>query len=170
MIKKINKSPILKYGIVIIILLIFYFLLLSYYDKHTNFALSFINSIIIGFGIYKAINALKIDKGNRYSTSDGFKVGIFTGCFATTVHAIFFSIYIYKVDVKFATKFLNVSFKPVSLDTQYDVFRAEFLELITSFIDFEMPGIVSLLGLLIVVIFGCSTSIILTYIFVNYLD
>ncbi|NNK81856.1 MAG: DUF4199 domain-containing protein [Flavobacteriaceae bacterium] len=170
MINKIVQSPVIKYGIIIGISLIGYFILLSFYDKHSTFAFSFFNSIIIGFGIYKAISEFKLDEGSRYSSSEGFKVGVFTGFFATVVHACFFTIYISKINLNFAENFLNDSFKPVLIDNNSAVYKAEFYSLIKSFIDFEIPAIVGFFGLLIVIIFGFSTSIILTYIFVKFID
>ena len=170
MLNKTLRLPVLKYGIIIGISLIVYFILLSLYNQHTTFAFSFFNSVIIGFGIYKAISTFKLDEGNRYITAEGFKVGVFTGFFATIVHASFFTVYISKFDLKFAENFFEDSFEPIIANNNSAAYRAEFFSMIKSFIDFEMPAITSFFGFLIIIIFGFTTSIILTYIFVKYFD
>ena len=169
MVDKFLKTPILKYSIIVSVLLIGYFLILSLYDKHNSFVLSFFNSIIIGFGIYMAIRSFELDQKDEFKHQDKFKIGMFTGFLATFIHACFFTLYITKIDLEFPLSFLEVSFNPDLLNTNSNFYQAEFFSFIKSFIEFQMPALTGVLGFLVILIFGFSTSLLLTYIFVNYL-
>ena len=168
MANKFFKSPVLKYSIIVSALLIGYFILLSFYDKHTSFAFSFFNSIIIGFGIYMAIRSFEEDKKAEFKYQDGFKVGMFTGFLATFIHACFFTLYITKIDLEFPLSFLEVSFNPDLLNNQSAIYKAEFFSFIKSFLEFEMPVLTAVLAFLIILIFGFGTSLLLTYILVKF--
>ena len=168
MLQGLIKSTTLKYGIVVSISLIAYFILLSFFDKHTSPLFSVFNSFIIGFGIYKAINFIKINQGRNFKYSSGFKVGIFTGFLATIIHGLFFTLYITKVNLKFPNDLLVNSFDN-ELFSNSSMYKSEFIEMISSFIEYEIPSIVGLLGFLVIIILGFLTSIILTYICMGFI-
>lgn len=162
MLIRIIKSTTLRYGLIVSITLIAYFILLSFFNKHTSPVFSVFNSIIIGFGIYKAISSIKINQGRNFEYSNGFKVGLFTGFLATIIHGLFFSLYITKVNLKFPNDLLEGSINN-DLLIRSAMFKIEYIEMLTSFIEYELPTVVGLLGFLVIIILGFSTSIILTY-------
>lgn len=167
MLQRLIKSPALRYGFVISISLIGYFILLSYYGLHTSPAFSIFNSVIIGFGIYKAISTFKLNQGEKYKYSKGFNVGIFTGFLATIIHASFFTIYITKINLEFPSDLLVHSNNTTLINSNSAMFQSEFFSMLISFIDFEMPVVISFLMCLLIIILGFLTSIILTYIIMN---
>lgn len=168
MLQRLIKSTTLKYGIVVSIALIAYFILLSFFDKHTSPLFSVFNSFIIGFGIYKAINFIKLNQGRNFEYSSGFKVGLFTGFLATIIHGLFFTLYITNVNLNFPKVLLDSSTNN-ELFNNTALFKTGYIETLSSFIEYEMPAIVGLFGFLVILILGFSTSIILTYLCMEFI-
>lgn len=163
---KIINSKSLKYSLVISISLIAYFLVLSLINKHTSPLFSIFNSVIIGLGIYKAICSIKLEKGKRFEYQDGFQIGIFTGFMATFIHASFFTIYITKFNVNFPKELLAFATNS-EINNTHAVFKTEYMSILTSFIDYEMPAIIGIFGFLIIIILGFATSYIITFVIMN---
>lgn len=100
------KVPI-KFGLFISIGLIAYFLLISIFNAHTNPFFSLFNPVIVGAGMFLAINAYKKEKGRKFKYQKGFKTGIITGFLATIIFTIFFAFYATEVDPDFMQKLLS---------------------------------------------------------------
>lgn len=81
--------------------LIAYFLVLSLFDLHTNVFYSLFNGVITGFGIYEAIKYYKLEMGERFTYSAGFKAGIIVGFVATVIFTLFFAFYSTEVNTDF---------------------------------------------------------------------
>lgn len=82
-----------RFGIAASGSLIAYFLILSLLDLHTNVFYSLFNGVITGFAIYEAIKYHKLQEGDKFTYTGGFKTGLITGGIATIVFTIFFAIY-----------------------------------------------------------------------------
>ena len=101
-----NSSVPIKFGLFISIGLIVYFLLISLFDAHTNPFFSFFNPVIVGIGMFLAINAYKKKKGGKYKYQKGFKTGVITGFLATIIFTIFFAFYATELEPDFIEKML----------------------------------------------------------------
>ena len=99
-----------RFGIAISGSLIAYFLILSLFKLHTNPAFSLFNAIIVAFGIYEAIRTYKLGKGDDFTYSGGFTVGIVAGFVATIIFTIFFTFYATEINAEFVPQLLE-SFK-----------------------------------------------------------
>jgi hypothetical protein len=97
-----------RFGIAISGSLIAFFLILSLFEAHTSPIYSLFNSIITGFGIYEAIKIYKLQKGDKFTYTSGFTVGIITGFVATVIFSVFFAFYISEIDLNFLDKLLEV--------------------------------------------------------------
>ncbi len=103
-----KKSTIpVQYGIFIAIGLIAYFLLLSLFGVQTNPIYSLGNGVIVAFGLYRALQLYKAEKGSAFEYQKGFMAGLFTGFNATMIFTIFFAIY---------TTHINTGFLPMMLE------------------------------------------------------
>ena len=103
-----KKSTIpVQYGIFIAIGLIAYFLFLSLFGVQTNPIYSLGNGVIVAFGLYRAIQLYKLEKGSEFRYQKGFMAGLFTGFNATLIFTIFFAIY---------TSHINKAFLPMMLE------------------------------------------------------
>ncbi|TLP82593.1 DUF4199 domain-containing protein [Maribacter sp. ACAM166] len=82
-----------RFGIAASGSLIAYFLILSLLGLHTNVFYSIFNGVITGFAIYEAIKYHKLQQGDKFTYTEGFKTGLITGGIATIIFTIFFAIY-----------------------------------------------------------------------------
>lgn len=95
-----------RYGILIAIILIAYFLLSKLMGLHQYYALSAVNGLIYGVGLYLAIKKFG-DSENEMKFEKGFELGLFTGAVATVIFTIFMAIYMYQIDTDFAAAFMD---------------------------------------------------------------
>lgn len=102
-----NLSVPIKYGIVISIGLIAYFLILSLFGAHTNPFFSLFNPVIVGVGMFAAINAYKRTKGAKFKYQKGFKTGLITGFLATILFTGFFAFYATELEPDFIERLLT---------------------------------------------------------------
>jgi hypothetical protein len=104
-----KKPPIqIRFGLVISACLISYFLVLSLFNLHTKPIFSLFNGLIVGFGIYEAINFFKHQQPDKFNYTNGFKIGLVTGFIASITFTIFFVFYATEIDPKFLNKLLTV--------------------------------------------------------------
>lgn len=104
-----KKSRIsLYYGIFIAIGLIAYFLLLSLFGVHTNPIYSLFNNVIVGIGMYAAIQKYRARKGAKFKYQKGFMTGMVTGFTATVIFTIFFAIYATELNPDFLDELITM--------------------------------------------------------------
>lgn len=101
-----NLSVPIKYSLFISIGLIIYFLFISLFNAHTNPFFSLFNPVIVGAGMYLAINAYKKKKGTKFKYQKGFKTGVIAGFLATIIFTTFFAFYATELDPDFIDKML----------------------------------------------------------------
>lgn len=130
-----------RYGLATSGSLIAYFLVLSLFDLHVNIFYSLFNAVITGFGIFEAIRAFRLQKGDAYNYGKGFVAGMVTGVTATLAFTLFFAFYSTEISLDFLPRLTTVFF--------YDLR------------DFE--GIV----FLAVAVMGIATSLVLTLAFMQ---
>ncbi|WP_339697882.1 DUF4199 domain-containing protein [uncultured Marixanthomonas sp.] len=104
------KHPMISvaHGSIVGVILIGYFLVLSIFGIHTQPLWSFLNIVIIGAGIYRAIRKYKRVMGERFNYPNGFKTGFYTGVVATIIFTCFFGIYITEIDTNFVDELMKV--------------------------------------------------------------
>lgn len=102
-----NLSVAIKFGLFISIGLIVYFLIISIFDAHTNPFFSLFNPVIVGVGMFMAINAYRKEKGTKYKYQKGFKTGVIAGFLATIIFTIFFAFYATELEPDFIEKLLS---------------------------------------------------------------
>ncbi len=102
-----NLSVPIKFGIAISIGLIAYFLLLSVFGAHTNPFFSLFNPVIVGVGMFAAINYYKKHRGAKFKYQKGFRTGLVTGFLATIIFTAFFAFYATELDPDFIEKLLT---------------------------------------------------------------
>lgn len=102
-----NLSVPIKFGLFISIGLIGYFLLISIFDAHTNPFFSLFNPVIVGVGMFLAINTYKKEKGHKFKYQKGFKTGVITGFLATIIFTIFFAFYATELEPDFIERLLT---------------------------------------------------------------
>ncbi len=102
-----NLSVSIKFGLFISIGLIVYFLLISLFDGHTNPFFSLFNPVIVGAGMYLAINTYRKEKGSKYKYQKGFKTGVIAGFLATIIFTTFFAFYATELEPDFIEKMLS---------------------------------------------------------------
>ena len=95
-----------RYGIWIAIILISYFLLLKLIGLHQYFALSAVNGLIYGAGLYMAIKKYNTQEDNR-KFEKGFEVGLLSGGIASIIFTVFMAIYMYQIDTEFAASIME---------------------------------------------------------------
>ncbi|MFC6857923.1 DUF4199 domain-containing protein [Zunongwangia atlantica] len=97
-----------KFGAMIAIGLIIYFLALSLVGLHTNPLFSFVNCLIVGFGLWSAIKAKRNDDSGLFKYGEGFTTALITGFIGTTLFTIFFGIYASELNPDFLDEFLTM--------------------------------------------------------------
>lgn len=97
----------LKYGGITGVVLIIYFLLLAMVGLHQQPALSFVNVLITGTGIYLAIQKLKRIEKKDFRYQFGFAAGIVTGFTATVIFTLFSILYITELNPNFTKTFMT---------------------------------------------------------------
>ncbi len=103
-----NLSVSIKFGLAIAAGLILYFLILSAFGLHVNPLYSFFNSVIVGVGMFLAINYYKGNKGSKFKYQKGFKTGMYTGFIATIIFTIFFAFYATELEPDFLERLLTM--------------------------------------------------------------
>lgn len=96
------------YGLIVAAGLITYFLILSIFGVHTNPAYSIFNMVILGVGIYFAINRYKREHPAKFQDQKGFSIGLTTGFIATAIFTFFFGLYASEIKPEFLVNFLKV--------------------------------------------------------------
>lgn len=102
-----NLSLPMSFGLVISAVLVAYFLVLASVDKHTNPALSVVNALITGLGIYEAIRVSKLENLESFTCGSAFKTGLITGSVATFNFTVFFLFYATEVNPIFLSLLLE---------------------------------------------------------------
>lgn len=95
-----------RYGIWITITLIAYFLLVKLIGLHQYFALSAVNGLIFGAGLFLAIKKY-ISEDRDYKYEKGFEVGLLSGGIASILFTLFMAIYMYQIDTEFAASIMK---------------------------------------------------------------
>ncbi|MGO3183958.1 MAG: DUF4199 domain-containing protein [Aequorivita sp.] len=95
-----------KYGVFIAIILIAYFLLLKLIGLHEYFALSAVNGLIYGGGLYLAIKKYAMTE-NDFKYENGFEVGLLSGGIASIIFTAFMAVYMYQIDTAFAASIME---------------------------------------------------------------
>lgn len=95
-----------KYGFIIAVSLITYFISMKLFGLHRYAALSILNAVLFGGGIYRAMQTYKRDNPDfRYQ--DLWQVGFMSGIIATILFTFFMALYLYHIDTEFAGNMLN---------------------------------------------------------------
>lgn len=102
-----NLSVPIKFGLLISIGLIAYFLLISLFGAHTNPFYSLFNPVIVGIGMFLAINHYKKKKGNKFKYQKGFTTGLISGFLATILFTAFFAFYATEIQPDFIDRLLE---------------------------------------------------------------
>ncbi|CAN5127818.1 hypothetical protein BH23BAC2_BH23BAC2_04790 [soil metagenome] len=102
-----NINVPIKFGIGIAIGLIVYFLIISIFGAHTNPFFSLFNPVIVGGGMFAAINYYKKERGNKFKYQKGFRTGVVTGFIATILFTIFFAFYATEIEPDFIERLLG---------------------------------------------------------------
>lgn len=100
------KSVPIKFGIIISAGLIAYFLIISLFGAHTNPFYSLFNIVIVGLGMFAAINQYKKKRGKKFKYQKGFRVGLSTGFIATIIFTVFFGLYATELNPDFVQELL----------------------------------------------------------------
>lgn len=95
-----------RYGIWIAIILIAYFLLIKLIGLHQYFALSAVNGLIYGAGLYIAIKKYAATASD-FKYENGFEVGLLSGGIASIIFTVFMAVYMYQIDTEFAASFMK---------------------------------------------------------------
>jgi hypothetical protein len=103
-----NLSVSLKFGLLIAAGLIAYFLLLALFGLHINPFYSLFNPVIVGVGMFAAINHYKNKKGNKYKDQKGVTTALVTGFIATIIFTVFFAFYATEIDPDFIENLLTM--------------------------------------------------------------
>ena len=93
------------YGLIIAASLIAYFLLMKLVGLHAYPALSIVNAVLFGGGIYRAIKTFRRDNPDK-TYMDAWQVGFLSGATATVLFTAFMAVYMYQIDSVFATELL----------------------------------------------------------------
>ena len=97
-----------KFGVMIAVGLIVDFLALSLVGLHTNPLFSFVNGLIVGFGLWSAIKAKRNNDSGLFKYGEGFTTGLITGFIGTTLFTIFFGIYASELNPDFLDEFVTM--------------------------------------------------------------
>jgi len=95
-----------KYGALIATALIGYFLIMKLLGLHEYPALSAVNGLIFGWGMYKAMADRK-RQPDQAGYSDVWQSGFFSGAVATLIFTGFMALYMYQVNNLFASNVLE---------------------------------------------------------------
>ena len=94
------------YGFLTAGILIVYFLILKLIGLHQFPVLSVVNALIFGAGIYMALKKYG-STVTEIKYEKGFELGLFTGGIASIVFTIFMALYMYQLDIEFATSIMQ---------------------------------------------------------------
>lgn len=95
-----------KYGALIASALIGYFLIMKLFGLHEYPALSAVNGIIYGWGIYKVMYQSK-RQSHKFNYGEVWQAGFFSGTIATLIFTGFMAFYMYQLNSDFATNVLD---------------------------------------------------------------
>lgn len=98
----------IRFGIAASGSLIAYFLILSLFGLHTNVFYSLFNGVITGFAIYEAIKYQRLEEGEAFNYTSGFKTGLVTGFVATIIFTLFFALYSTEINPGFLSELASV--------------------------------------------------------------
>lgn len=96
----------LRYGVGISVILIVYFLLSALLGLQHYFALSAINGLIYGGGLYLAIKKYA-SSTTDFKYENGFEVGLLAGGIASIIFTFFMAVYMYQLNTEFAASLME---------------------------------------------------------------
>ena len=97
----------MRYSCYTAMALIVYFLILSLFGLHINPLFSLCNGLILGVGLFKTIQHIKLEKGIDYSYYDGFGAGMLMGFAATLIFTLFFGLYATHIAPDFLNRLIS---------------------------------------------------------------
>lgn len=122
-----------SYGIFIALALIVYFLILKLIGLNEYPALSVVNGLIYGVGLYLALKKFGSSR-KEIEYDKGFELGMFTGGIASIIFTVFMALYMYQFDVEFARNMMSRWSFETSLGTTMLIITILTMGLITTLI------------------------------------
>ena len=98
----------IRYGVRIALALIAYFLLMRVSGLLEVYWLRLLNGVIMGYGIYKVVQACKIESQEYFSSFEAFAAGIRSGVLATFIFVVFVFVYMFLIDPAFSSKMMQI--------------------------------------------------------------